>query len=250
MKPNISVFFPAYNEEKNIPTVIESAISVLKEVANEYEVIIIDDGSLDKTGEIAEEFAKKDPHVKVFHHQPNRGYGEALKSGILNSQYEYIFYTDSDRQFDISEIKKLIPLMEDADVVSAYRINRKDPLCRIIAAKVYNLLVWLYFGLRVRDVDCAFKMYNKKIFKNMSINCRRGMADTEILIKAKKEGFKIVQIGVKHFPRARGFSFVDANRFGFIKPKIVFQLAVEALNLKRELKNYNAILADKKVKCE
>ncbi|MBL7147263.1 MAG: glycosyltransferase family 2 protein [Nanoarchaeota archaeon] len=236
MKPNISVFFPAYNEEKNIPMIIESDISVLKEIANKYEVIIINDGSLDRTGEIAEGFAKKDPHIRVIHHTPNRGYGEALKSGILNSQYEYIFYTDSDRQFDISEIKKLIPLMKDADIVSAYRINREDPLFRKFAARVYNFLVQNYFGFKIKDVDCAFKMYNKKIFKNMTISCRRGMADTEILIKAKKSGFKIAQVGVKHYPRARGFSFVDSNRFGFIKPKIVFQLAKEALNLKKELK--------------
>jgi glycosyltransferase involved in cell wall biosynthesis len=235
-KIDLSVFFPAFNEEGNIEEVITSAIKVLKEVANRYEVIIVDDGSKDNTGKIADAWAKKDPHVRVIHHKPNKGYGAALRSGCLAARYEYVFYTDSDLQFDIREIKKLIPLIKNADIVSGYRIHRDDPKLRILAANIYNMIIRYYFGFKIIDVDSAFKLYRRKIFDTFTITCDHGVVDPEILIKANLNGFKIVQVGVHHYARNKGGSVFDANKFGLVKFSHVIRLLREMRRLKREIK--------------
>lgn len=233
---DISVFFPAYNEETNIAEAITSALGVLKECAKKYEVIVVDDGSKDNTGKIADEWAKNDPHVRVVHHNPNLGYGAALKSGCTSARYEYVFYTDSDLQFDIKEITKLLPLIKDADIVSAYRMDRDDPKLRILAAWVYNQVIRSYFGFKIRDVDAAFKLYRRKIFDTFTITCQHGCVDPEILYKAHLKGFKIVQTGVHHYARKRGASVFDSGSWGLVKFSHVMRLLKEMKRLKTEIR--------------
>jgi glycosyltransferase involved in cell wall biosynthesis len=234
-KPDISMFTPAYNEENTVKGTVEAARNMLSRVANKYEIIIVDDGSVDNTGKIADELAKKYPEVRVVHHRPNKGYGMALRSGIAASKYEYIFYTDADLQFDLNDIGKLIPLLKKADIVSAYRVRRIDPVLRKFAAWVYNIIIWLYWGYYIKDIDCAFKIYHRKIFDTFNLSCTHGIIDPEILIKAKVNGFKIAQVGVKHLPRKKGKT-VFAGRLGLIKFSHLMRLLREMRMIKAELK--------------
>lgn len=202
----LSLFFPAYNEEGNIKNTVEKAIPVLKGVASKYELLIIDDGSKDKTGEIADKLAEEYPFIRVIHHHPNQGYGAALKSGFYNSKQEWIVFTDSDGQFDFSEVTRLIEKSGEADIVAGYRINRQDPPIRKLFGFGWTLLSRLLLGVGVRDVDCAFKLVKKEVIDTIPPlqSTRGGMISPELLGRAKKAGFKIVEVGVHHYPRKEG----------------------------------------------
>ncbi|MGB9911250.1 MAG: glycosyltransferase family 2 protein [Microgenomates group bacterium] len=204
----LSVFFPAYNEEANIKETVEKAIAVLNEVAEKWEIIVVDDGSKDKTGEIVKKLMKKEPRIRMITHTPNRGYGAALKSGFYNSQYKWIAFTDADGQFDFSEITKFFEKQKEtgADLVIGYYLKRAVPFYRIWGSKLWELAVFLLFGLKVKDIDCGFKLIKKEVIEKIPpLEVERGpFISSELLIKAKKEGFKIVQIGVHHYPRKAG----------------------------------------------
>lgn len=206
--PELSLFFPAYNEEENLENTVEKAIPVLKKVARKYEIIIINDGSKDKTGEVARALSKRYPFIKVINHPVNRGYGAALKSGMYSSQYEWISFTDSDGQFDFSEITKFIKKQKEskADLVIGYYLKRAVPFYRILGSKLWELAVFLLFGLRVKDIDCGFKLFKKEVVEKIpKLEAERGpFISSEFLIKAKKAGFKIVEVGVHHYSRRAG----------------------------------------------
>jgi glycosyltransferase involved in cell wall biosynthesis len=203
---SLSVFFPAYNEEANIVATVEKAISVLKnlEIKN-WEIIIINDGSKDKTGEKAELLAKENKNVRVLN-QPNGGYGMALRAGYYYAKYPYIVYTDSDGQFDFSEVTRFIEKVDEADLIIGYRIKRSDPFIRLIFAKGWAISLFIFFGIWLKDVDCGFKMVNKKVLEKIPPleSTRGGMINAELIIKARNAGFKIVQVGVHHYPRIAG----------------------------------------------
>ena len=204
---SLSVFFPAYNEEKNIASTVNQASDVLKKLHLEnYEIIIINDGSKDKTGKIAEGLAKKDKHIRVITHDPNKGYGEALKSGFYNAKYSWIAVTDSDGQFDFSEVTKLLGKVDEADVIIGYRLNRQDSPLRKINGWGWTMLANILLGVGVKDVDCAFKLGKKEVIeKSPRLQSQRGgMISPELLAKAKKAGFKISEVGVHHFGRKEG----------------------------------------------
>lgn len=202
----LSLFFPAYNEEANLENTVEKAIPVLKEVADKYELLIINDGSKDKTLEVAEKLSKKYKFIKVINHNPNQGYGAALRSGLYNSKYEWIVFTDSDGQFDFSEVTKLIEKTAVADIVVGYRLNRQDPLIRKIFGWSWTLLANIFLKINVRDVDCAFKLIKKKIIDSIPKlqSTRGGMISPELLGQARKAGFIIIEVGVHHYPRGGG----------------------------------------------
>jgi len=204
LKPDISVFFPAYNEEKNIERTVKEAQKVLSNIANEFEIIIVNDGSIDNTLKIAEALSREIPQVSVINHPHNLGYGAALRSGLKGARYPLIFFTDSDGQFNIEEITKLLPLIESADVVVGYRIKRKDPLIRLFNAWAYGTMIKLLFKLKVKDIDCAFKLFKKSCIDSIEIESNGALASAEILIKLQKLGYKIKEIGVNHYPRAAG----------------------------------------------
>lgn len=203
-KVSISVFLPCYNEEENVARTAAGAIEVLKAISNDYELIIVDDGSADSTGEIADSLAKNDPHIKVVHHPANRGYGGALQSGFRAATKELVFYTDGDGQFDMAELPQFLPLIKQYDIFSGYRMNRQDNFVRKINAFCWGKLVNFVFGMRLRDIDCSFKLYKRSIFDNIKMCSTGALIDAEIMARALRKGYSVVQRGVHHYPRTAG----------------------------------------------
>jgi glycosyltransferase involved in cell wall biosynthesis len=206
----LSVFFPAVNEEKNIKETVEKAVAVLPTIVDKWKVIVVDDGSTDKTSQIVKDLIKNNPRIRMITHTPNRGYGAALKSGFYNAKYSWIAYTDADGQFDFAELNKFVEKQKEtnADLVIGYYLKRQVPYYRIIGSKVWELAVLLLFGLKVRDIDCGFKLIRKEVIDKIPrLQAERGpFITSELLIKAKKAGFKITEVGVSHYPRKAGKS--------------------------------------------
>src|SRR3989338_1948998 len=202
----ISVFFPTFNEEGNIEVTVKKAVKVLQDLNLEYEIIIVNDGSKDKTGQIADGLARTNSHIRVIHHPKNLGYGEALKSGFYNAKYDTIVYTDGDGQFDFAEVTRFLEKTEDYDLIIGYRLKRQDPFFRIIFKIGWGLSVFTFFRLALKYIDCGFKMVKRKVLQKIPhLKSHRGaMINAEIVIKAKKAGFKIGQVGVTHYPRLSG----------------------------------------------
>ncbi len=204
---SLSVFMPAYNEEGNIGAAIEKIFTVLKKLGlKSYEVLVVNDGSTDKTETIVKKFIKKYPQLRMITHSPNKGYGEALKTGFYNCKYNYIVFIDSDGQFDFAEVTKLIDKIDQADMVVGYRIDRKDPMFRKINGWGWTLLANILFGISIRDVDCAFKLTKKQVIDSIPHleSTRGGMISPELLARTKNSGFTIAEVGVHHFPRESG----------------------------------------------
>ena len=201
---SLTVFFPCYNEEANVTQTTLAAIKACERLVDDYEVIIVNDGSKDRTGEIADRLAAEFPHVRAVHNNPNRGYGGALQRGFKEATKDYVFYTDGDGQFDFSELDKVLPMITEYDIVSAYRMNRRDPLMRKVNAKAWGTLVNLIFRMGIRDVDCAFKVYPRRLFEEIEMCSTGALIDTEILARATYLGYSIGQIGVHHYPRTAG----------------------------------------------
>jgi len=203
----ISVFFPAYNEEENLENTVKKAITVLQKNFNKWEIIIVNDGSKDSTGKIADTLAKKHKNIRVIHHNPNRGYGGAFKSGLYAAKY-WITFTDTDGQFDFSEITNFIAKQKEtnADLVVGYYKKRQVKKSVILTSKMWEVLVYIMFGLHVRDIDCGFKLIKKEVVDKIpKLESERGaFISSEFLIKAKRMGAKIVEIPVTHYPRAGG----------------------------------------------
>jgi|SRR3989344_1439144 len=220
----LSVFLPAYNEEQNILKVIKNVKEVLKKIAKNYEIIVIDDGSVDNTAQKAKEI----PQVRLISHSKNLGYGAALKTGFYNAKYKLISFMDSDLQFDFKEINKFLDYIEDYDLVIGFRKNRADNLVRKLNARTYSLLLNLLFNLNVHDVDCGFKLVKKDIFKVISLQSNGALVSAELLIKARKNGFKIKEVEVNHFPRIAGKQ-TGAN------PKVILKTFLEIAKLRRSL---------------
>jgi glycosyltransferase involved in cell wall biosynthesis len=200
----LSLFYPMFNEEANIEEAARRALRILPKYADLFEVILVDDGSRDRTGAIADRLASADPRVRAIHHETNRGYGAALRSGISAARYDWIFYTDGDNQFDLEDLSLLLPLTRNHDCVTGYRVERKDTAIRKLNARIFNAAIELLFGLRLRDVDCAFKLYRRTIFDGIALESDGAMIDTEILAKARARGARIAEVGVRHFPRLAG----------------------------------------------
>lgn len=201
---SISVFFPCYNEQDNVARTTERAIAVLEKLNADYEAIIVDDGSKDATGQIADKIAALNKRVRVVHHPTNLGYGAALQSGFRSAAKELVFYTDGDGQFDISEMPPLLPLIKQYDIVSCYRLNRQDNMIRKINAWCWTKLVCFLFRMKIRDIDCAFKLYKREIFDNIKMTSTGALIDTEILARATRKGYSVTQRGVHHYPRTSG----------------------------------------------
>jgi len=201
---SISVFFPCYNEQENVGPTTEKVLNVLEKLKADFEVIIIDDGSSDGTGKIAADIADRDDRVKVVHHPRNLGYGAALQSGFEAATKKLVFYTDGDGQFHISEMPPLLELMAQYDIVSGYRLDRKDSAVRKINGWCWTKLVCLLFGLKIRDIDCAFKLYKREIFDNIELSSTGALIDAEILARAARKGYRITQKGVHHYRRTAG----------------------------------------------
>lgn len=201
---SLSFFMPAFNEEDNIAASIREAVVVLGKLANDFEIIIVDDGSADNTSEIVAALAKKDARIRVIRHKANRGYGAALVTGFKSCRNNLIFFTDADRQFNLSEIKKFLPHVKNYDAVIGYRAPRQDPMLRKINAIGWKWLLRFTLGLKVRDVDCAFKLIKKKQIDKIIIKSRGALVSAELLMKLRHKRCRILELPVSHRPRRAG----------------------------------------------
>lgn len=204
----LSVFMPTYNEEGNIKKTILDVKKVLLKTAQKWELIVVNDGSKDRTQEIAESLSKDDSRIRVLNHSQNKGYGKSLQTGFYNAKYEWIAFIDSDGQFDFSEIKEFIATQKktNADLVIGYYKKRQVSRFKIITSRMWELSVFVLFGLHVKDIDCGFKLISKKVIDTIpKLESERGaFISSEFLIKSKKAGFKIVEIPITHYPRVQG----------------------------------------------
>jgi glycosyltransferase involved in cell wall biosynthesis len=181
-----------------------AALKMCRRLGVDYEIIIVNDGSKDRTGEIADRLARENEHVRAVHNRPNRGYGGALQRGFREATKEWIFYTDGDGQFDFEEIDKLFLLLDRFDIASAYRIHRKDPRIRKVNAFCWSLLVNALFRIGLRDIDCAFKIYPRRFVDRIEMKSQGALIDTEMLARARRLGYTMGQVGVHHYPRTAG----------------------------------------------
>ncbi|MCS6862399.1 MAG: glycosyltransferase family 2 protein [Abditibacteriales bacterium] len=206
MAYSLSLFLPCFNEEPNVERTVRASVAALREVTDDFEVIVVNDGSRDHTGEIAERLAAENSHVRVCHHEQNRGYGAALRTGFLAAQKELVCFMDADGQFDPREIRGLLSLADQADIVTGFRLNRRDPFIRSVNAFLFNRLVRLLFGLKVMDLNCAFKLYHRRVVDAIApqLESTGAFINAEMLIRARKAGFSIVEVGVHHYPRVAG----------------------------------------------
>lgn len=216
---SISAFFPAYNDAGTVRLMAEKLDKILKENAKDYEIIIIDDCSPDDSGKIADELARKNKHIIVIHHKSNKGYGGALKSGFYSAKKDLIFYTDGDAQYDVYELPLLLEHIDKYDVVNGYKIRRADKLYRKIMGGIYNFGMHVLFNLKVKDVDCDFRLLHRKIFDSIKLESNSGLICTEMMKKIQDAGYIIKNVPVHHYPRIYGNS-------QFFKPRRVLSVLI------------------------
>jgi len=200
----LSIVLPAYNEEANVESAVERVSTVAQQLGMDYEIILVNDGSTDRTGEIARELRERIPNFRLVEHYPNRGYGGALKAGFAAATKDLIVFVPADNQFDFGEINRLLERIEEADIVSGYRARRQDPFIRKLNAFGWNTLVRLLFGYLCRDIDCGFKLFRREVLKHVNLVSDGAMIDTEFLAGAKARGFRIAEVPVTHLPRVAG----------------------------------------------
>ncbi|MEK9175988.1 MAG: glycosyltransferase family 2 protein [Patescibacteria group bacterium] len=228
---SVSIFFPFWNEEENIERVVNNAIPVAKEIADKWEILIIDDGSNDKTLEKANALAEENPNIRVISHMPNRGYGAALKEGFENAEYDTVVFTDGDGQFDFAEVKAFVENIGNHDIVIGYRKKRQDNLVRHILMNMLKVWDRIFFGFWFKDIDCGFKMFNRKALEEISpLRSEGAMITTEILAKAKRKKLKIKEVEVTHFPRQYG------NQSG-ANVAVIVRAVLESLILWMDIRN-------------
>jgi len=227
---SISVVLPAHNEAENIRITVENCVAYLEQNVSDYEVVVVNDGSSDDTQNIVEGLASTNSKVVLVNHPVNMGYGFALRSGFEKASCEYIFFMDSDGQFDINDLDRLIPLVSAKDVVIGYREDRADSFIRSLNAWLYGLYIYLTFGLKVRDMDCAFKVFPKKAYQDIRpIKSSGALFSAEFLIKLKRNGLTLKEVSVRHFPRRFGTQS-GANI------KVILRMFKESWKLRNELR--------------
>ncbi|HEY8234532.1 MAG: glycosyltransferase family 2 protein [Burkholderiales bacterium] len=206
-KPGLSIFFPAYNDAGTIASLALVAHMTARELTDDHEVIVVDDGSPDHTGALLDEMARHFPWLKVVHHARNRGYGGALRTGFETASKELVFYTDGDAQYDPRELARLWSAFSpEVDFVNGYKISRHDPAHRIVIGRLYHWFVKLAFGLRLRDVDCDFRLMRRSVFEKVRLTRSSGVICVELMKKVQDHGYRIAEVPVHHFHRSYGRS--------------------------------------------
>ena len=201
---SISIVFPAFNEQDNVEPAVRAARQALGNYAEKIEIIVVNDGSRDGTRAALDAIAAQDSSITAVHHPVNLGYGAALRSGFAAARSEYVFFTDTDLQFDVEEIGLLIPWIGEFDIVVGYRKKRADPMHRLVNAWTWNMLIRLLLGIKVKDIDCAFKLFRRRVFDTIQLNSVGALINTEIFAQARKKGFTVKEVPVSHFPRLSG----------------------------------------------
>lgn len=225
---SISAVLPAYNEEANIARTATAVAEVLEQLGVEYEIIVVDDGSRDRTAEVTEQLSATNPNIRLVRHPVNQGYGSALATGFAAATKDLIFMTDGDAQFDVSEITKLLPLLQNADVAMGYRAPRRDPFIRKLNAFGWFVLGTLLFGYTARDIDCAFKLFRRSILDDVQVRSRGATFSLEFLVRAKRHGYRIAEVPVKHLPRVAG-------RQTGARPDVILRAFRELIAFRRQL---------------
>jgi len=206
MRPSISLVLPAYNEAENIEPLVAEAVPSLEAVSDDFEIIVVDDGSADDTAAVTRKVMASNAHVRLIEHPVNQGFGAAVLTGFSSAEKDWIFYTDADRQFVLSELGHFVPLMEQADLIAGYRAPRRDPFLRVFYGKGWSTLCTLVFGYTVRDVDCGFKLFRREIIEQLAptIRSRGATFSIEWLARAKRAGYRFTELPVSHRPRVAG----------------------------------------------
>ena len=204
--PSISMVLPAYNEADNVEPMVIEATPALRAVTDDFEIIVVDDGSADGTAEASRRAMERHPHVRLVQHPVNKGFGASVYSGFTSAEKDWIFYTDADRQFVLSELETFMPAMDSADLIAGYRAPRKDPFMRVLYGKGWSMLCTLTFGYTVRDVDCGFKLFRREIIEELAptIRSRGATFSIEWLVRAKRAGYRFAELPVTHRPRVAG----------------------------------------------
>ncbi len=206
-RPSLTVFFPAFNDSETLPALITSAAETLNDLAQDYEIIVVDDGSTDSTPQVLEGLQRQYPFLRVVRHPRNLGYGAALRSGFSSATKQLVFYTDGDGQYDVGELRKLFARLEaDVDVVNGYKLERADPALRTLIGKVYQRLTKALLNLKIRDVDCDFRLIRRPVLDAVSLTFRSGAICAELMAQIERAGFRIVEVPVHHYPRRSGQS--------------------------------------------
>lgn len=228
-RPSISVFFPCYNDQYTIAELVKNVDSILRRHKYVYEIIVVDDGSRDKSRNILEALRNKIPKLELVFHKKNKGYGGALRSGFKKAKYELVFYTDGDGQYDVRELELFIPLMtKDIDVINGIKMERNDPFIRIVAGKAYNFFVRNIFGIKIFDVDCDFRLIRKKLLKRISLTSSSGAICVELVKKLQATGARFREVTVHHYDRKFGNS-------QFFQWKRILMTGWELIRLRFEL---------------
>lgn len=228
-RPALSLVFPVFDEEANVGPLLDGALALAPRLASDFEIIVVDDGSRDRSAEIVAARKRSEPRVRLLRHPTNVGYGAALRSGLRAARGELVFFSDADLQFDLEELARLLEQAERFDIVAGYRAPRRDPWRRRLIAAVWGALVGTLFGLRVRDIDCAFKVFRREVLDAIPIASIGAFVNTEILVRARAAGFRIRQVPVTHHPRRAG-------RAKGATPRVIVRALVELATLYRELR--------------
>lgn len=228
--PSLTIFMPAYNEDASIGAVVKEAVSAAKSVTDNYEIVVVNDGSLDSTAQVVAKLADKNPAIKLVSHPRNLGYGASVKTGLKSAKKDWIFFTDSDGQFHFDELGKFVAETDEFDLIIGYRKKRMDPFHRVFIAQVL-LKIWdfVLFGLTVRDVDCAYKLFHRRVRDSLKLETESAITVSEFLIKAKVAGFAIKQLPVRHYPRRFGKQTGGNWR-------VIARAALESFSLFKELR--------------
>jgi glycosyltransferase involved in cell wall biosynthesis len=238
-KPGLSIFFPAYNDAGTIASLLLLAHMTARTLTDDYEVIAVDDGSPDHTGVLLDEMATHFPWLKVVHHETNRGYGGALRTGFATASKELVFYTDGDAQYDPREMAGLWQAFSPGvDFVNGYKISRNDPLHRVVIGRLYHWFVKLAFGLRLRDVDCDFRLMRRSVFEKVHLSRSSGVICVELMKKVQDHDYRIAEVPVHHFHRSYGksqfFNLPRVARTLVDLSRLWWELVVLKLHLKEE----------------
>lgn len=230
---HLSIVLPAYDEEGNIVEAVQRAGRVASRLCDDYEIIVVDDGSRDSTARLVRSISAQDSRVRLVAHETNRGYGEALRTGFRASRMDLVFFTDADNQFDMYELSKFLPWIDKVDVVAGYRVNRQDPLLRRLFAHTWNVIVRSLFYVPVRDIDCAFKLFRRHLFDSLDLESVGAMVNTELMVKIGRSGAGVVEIGVRHYPRTAG-------RARGAHPRVIGRALAELFHMSRRLSRISA----------
>ncbi|MBI2095164.1 MAG: glycosyltransferase family 2 protein [Candidatus Omnitrophica bacterium] len=226
--PSLSLFFPAYYDENTIESLTRAGVEVAKTLTDDFEIIIIDDKSPDRTGEIADRLAAEFKQVRVIHNPENLGVGQAMITGYRAAAKDYVFYTDGDAQYDIRELPLLAQHAKDYDVVIGYRLRRAEGWKRVFTSRCFHFLVFLLFGVHYRDIDCSFKLLHRRFLDKLVFRTNSGLIDAETMIQANRLRFPVKEIGVHHYPRRFG-------RSQCLRLKLILSMLLDMIKLRLRL---------------